>query len=316
MTVPRHALLLTAGLGTRLRPLTLVRAKPAIPVAGIPLARRIVAWLVANGVTDLVANLHYLPATLTGILGDGSDLGARVRYSWEQPQVLGSAGGPRQALAIVGADRFLIVNGDTLTNVDLQALSAAHASSGAHVTMTLVPNPDPLRYGGVRIDHDRTVIGFIARGPAAAGSFHFVGVQVVEADVFLPLPSGMVANTIGGVYDELIATRPGSVRGFLAEGAVFLDVGTVADYWRTHRAFGMTELAPSPEQPPRLEPSATLTGSIAWDHVRIGAGAIVDECIVTDGVVVPSGVTYRRQILLRTETGEVSAIPFEPPAVE
>ena len=113
----RHALVLTAGLGTRLRPLTLVRAKPAIPVAGEPLVRRIVRWLAANGVTDVVLNLHYLPATLTAVVGDGSDLGARVRYSWEQPQVLGSAGGPRQALPILGADAFLIVNGDTLSEL-------------------------------------------------------------------------------------------------------------------------------------------------------------------------------------------------------
>ena len=81
----RHALVLTAGLGTRLRPLTLVRAKPAIPVAGEPLVRRIVRWLAANGVTDVVLNLHHLPATLTSVVGDGSDLGSLVRYSWEQP---------------------------------------------------------------------------------------------------------------------------------------------------------------------------------------------------------------------------------------
>src|SRR6266851_3658628 len=99
----RHALVLAAGLGMRLRPLTTVRAKPAIPVAGDPIARRIVRWL-----------------------GDGSDLGARVRYSWEQPVVLGSAGGPRLALPMLEADTFLIVNGDTLTNVDLGQLAAVH----------------------------------------------------------------------------------------------------------------------------------------------------------------------------------------------
>src|SRR5438876_8071852 len=105
--VPRQALVLTAGLGTRLRPLTDVRAKPAIPVAGEPLVRRIIAWLAANGVTELVLNLHHLADTLTVQVGDGSDLSARVRYSWEQPAILGSAGGPRQALAIIGAATFL-----------------------------------------------------------------------------------------------------------------------------------------------------------------------------------------------------------------
>ena len=136
----RPALVLTAGLGTRLEPLTRVRAKPAIPVAGEPLVRRIIAWLASNGVTDLVLNLHHLPETIAAVVGDGSDLGVRVRYSWEQPAVLGSAGGPRQALAILGAETFFIVNGDTLTDVSLRALAAAHDASGALVTLALVPN--------------------------------------------------------------------------------------------------------------------------------------------------------------------------------
>src|SRR5579862_2656203 len=102
-----QALVLAAGLGTRLRPLTDVRAKPAIPVAGTPIIRRIVAWLSAQGIVDVAVNLHARPETLTAVLGDGSDLGARIRYSWEHPQVLGSAGGPRHALSMLGP-RFLI----------------------------------------------------------------------------------------------------------------------------------------------------------------------------------------------------------------
>ena len=143
--VPRHALVLTAGLGTRLRPLTDVRAKPAIPVAGEPMIRRILAWLAANGVADLVLNLHHRPDTVTAVVGDGSDLSVRVRYSWEQPVVLGSGGGPRQALPIVGAETFLLVNGDTLTNLDLRSVAGAHAASGGLVTLALVSNREPYR---------------------------------------------------------------------------------------------------------------------------------------------------------------------------
>ena len=95
-----RALVLTAGLGTRLQPLTLARAKAAAPVDGEPLARRTIAWLVSHGLRDLVLNLHHKPETITAAVGDGSDLGARVRYSWESP-VLGSAGGPRHALPLI-----------------------------------------------------------------------------------------------------------------------------------------------------------------------------------------------------------------------
>ena len=93
------ALVLTAGLGTRLEPLTYLRAKAAVPVNGETLARRVIRWLAAHGVRELVLNLHHLPATITASAGDGSDLDASIRYSWENP-VLGSAGGPRHAAAL------------------------------------------------------------------------------------------------------------------------------------------------------------------------------------------------------------------------
>ena len=172
------ALILTAGLGTRLRPLTEVRAKPAMPVAGEPLIRRIARWLVSQGVPDLVLNLHHRPETIAAAMGDGSDLGARVRYSWEQPVVLGAAGGPRQALPIIGADTFFLINGDTLTDFDLAGLVDAHQSTGASVTLALLPNRQPDRYGGLRLDAEQRVIGFVPRG-RAEGSYHFFGVQLV-----------------------------------------------------------------------------------------------------------------------------------------
>lgn len=312
----RHALVLTAGLGTRLRPLTLVRAKPAIPVAGEPLIRRIVRWLAANGVTDVVLNLHHLPATITAVLGDGRDLGSLVRYSWEQPQVLGSAGGPRQALPILGADAFLIVNGDTLSNFDLEALTGAHRSSGALATLALVPNHDPERYGGVRLDAGSRVTGFVPRGRAAAGSFHFVGVQAVQAVAFQSLPAGQAMNSIGGLYDDLIASRPGSVRGLVREAA-FWDVGTVADYWRTSFAL-MSRSQPEHEWRGRnvhVHASASIARSILWNDVEIGAGSVLDECIVTDGVNVPAGAVHRRSILVRAN-GSISMTSFEPPEIQ
>jgi NDP-sugar pyrophosphorylase family protein len=313
--VIRHALLLTAGLGTRLQPLTDVRAKPAMPVAGEPMIRRIAAWLVSNGVDDLVLNLHHRPETLTAVLGDGRDLGARVRYSWERPRILGSAGGPRLARPIVGAGTFLIVNGDTLTDVDLAGLAGAHAASGALVTLALVPNREFLRYGGVRIDGQGRVTGFVRRGAAAEGSHHYIGVQIVDGRVFDGVAPGDAASSIGGVYDALIAAQPGAVRGVISDAA-FYDVGTPGDYWRTSRAFAAAEGAagPSAGRGTRIDPSAHITQSILWDDVTVGAGARLDDCIVSDGVQVPAGAVHRREILVRGGDGQllVSALNLEP----
>jgi NDP-sugar pyrophosphorylase family protein len=230
-----HGLVLAAGLGTRLRPLTLTRAKPAMPIGGVPLIRRIIAWLARERVTDIVVNLHYLPETIAAVVGDGSDLGARVRYSWEQPAVLGSAGGPRHALPIIGAPTFFIVNGDTLTDLALAPLAEAHQRSGARVTMALTANHEPGRYGGVLMADDGRVTGFVTRGQKAASSYHFIGVQVADASVFAGLKDGEALNSLR-VYDALIASEPGSIRGYVCNAA-FWDIGTPDDYAATDAEF-------------------------------------------------------------------------------
>jgi NDP-sugar pyrophosphorylase family protein len=311
--VIRHALVLAAGLGTRLRPLTEVRAKPAIPVAGEPIVRRIMTWLVSRGVDDLVLNLHHRPETIAAVVGDGRDLGARVRYSWEQPRILGSAGGPRLARALIGADTFFIINGDTLTDVDLHELADAHAQSGARVTLALVPNREFTRYGGVRLDDEQRLVGFSPRGPSAAGTCHYIGVQIVDRTVFDTVAPGEAANSIGGVYDAMNAALPGSVRGFLCDAA-FWDVGTTADYWRTSAAFAARgePAIPVGARGARIAPSARVTRSILWDDVDVGAEAVIEECIVTDGVRVPAGSTYRRSVLLRgADTDELIVSAFD-----
>ncbi len=139
-----------------------------MPVAGVALIHRILTWLRASGLDEILLNLHHRPESITGLVGDGSDLDVRVRYSWE-PTILGSAGGPRLALDLIGSDPFLLINGDTLTGVDLGALLDAHASSDALVTMALVPNPDPLWYGGVEVADSGVVTGFPRRGVVADG---------------------------------------------------------------------------------------------------------------------------------------------------
>src|SRR5262245_19710558 len=306
-----HALLLTAGLGTRLRPLTHVRAKPALPLVGEPLAGRIARWLASHGVSDLVLNLHYKPETITREMGDGSQYNVRLRYSWEQP-ILGSAGGPRLAAPLVGADPFLIVNGDTLTDVNLDSLVAAHAASGALVTLALVPNPRPDHYGGVKLDEGGRVTGFAPRGPSATGTFHFIGVQVAAATAFDAVAPGAAANSVGGVYDRLIAERPGSVRGFVSSSG-FWDIGTVGDYWRTSVEFAEGRDRLGLGRDVEIAWDARVDRSIIWDRVHVGAGAELVECIVTDDVHVPAGAKYVRSILRAAagDIGSVVATPFD-----
>ena len=179
------------------------------------------------------------------MLGDGRDLGATIRYSWEQPAILGSAGGVRQALDIIGDDTFLLVNGDTLTDLRIAPLVEAHRASGALVTLTLVPNEKPYLYGGVLLDAKQNVTGFVARGAAAVGSYHFFSTQVASAEVFRTLESGRPAASIGGVYDRLISSRPGSIRGFVTD-AHYWHIETVEECERTSAAIAALEALEAP----------------------------------------------------------------------
>jgi NDP-sugar pyrophosphorylase family protein len=305
-----------------LRPLSLVRAKAALPVAGQPLVNRILRWLASQGIHNVVLNLHYLPHTITAIVGEGSDTGLQVRYSWE-PVLLGPAGGPRQALPLLLEPRtpnpeprtpnseprtpnpeprtpsdFLIVNGDTLTDMDLSPILADHRASGALVTLAVVPNTEPEKYGGVLVGEGDVVKGFVPRG-GASGSFHFIGVQVASGDAFRDVPPSTPCESFGDLYPRLIAGRPGSVRAFHA-AARFDDIGTPADYLATSLRLSSREGAtPAAGDRTRIEAGSVVERSILWDDVLVDANVVVRDSVVTDGVHVPAGTSWNRQTIRR-----------------
>jgi mannose-1-phosphate guanylyltransferase len=289
------ALVLTAGLATRLRPLSFVRAKAALPIGDRAIVERILQWLGGYGVSDAVLNLHHLPHTITRILGDGAPA-VRVRYSWEMP-VLGSAGGPRHALPLLASPTFLIINGDTLTDVDVAGLVDAHDKSGALVTMAVIPNREPAKYGGVVADNRGVVTGFTKAG-SADRSFHFIGVQVVESAAFAALPDNIPTESVKDVYPALIAARPGSIRAFITD-AEFFDIGTPRDYFETCMKFRARELEP-PVESRTPDPESRVEDSILWEDVHIDPQARLRRCIVTDGARVPGG-SWENMILRRAE---------------
>jgi mannose-1-phosphate guanylyltransferase len=286
---PPDALLLTAGVGSRLHPLTLSRAKPAVPLAGVPLVTRILRGLAAAGLSRVVLNLHHRPETIARVVGDGSDVGLRLRYSWEQP-VLGSAGGPRHALPLLDGDPYLLLNGDTLATVDLRALWDHHLAHDALVTMALIPNPEPHRFGGVLVDDDGWITGFCRRGDPRP-NFHFFSAQLVDRSVFADLPDGVPAESVLEVYPRLLAESPRRLRAFVCD-APFIEVGTPADYRRVHERLAADEGVSPWTAGPRaaIDPTARLDRTILWDDVAIGAGVVLERCVVTDRTRVPDGL--------------------------
>jgi NDP-sugar pyrophosphorylase family protein len=275
-------MVLTAGLGTRLDPITRLVAKPAVPLGDSTLIEHVLGWLAREGVRDVVLNLHHRPATIAAVVGDGSHLGVSVRYSWEHP-LLGSAGGPRHALPLLDTDPILLVNGDTLCEVALAPMLAQHRATGADVTLAVIPNPDPDRYGGFTVSSDDALLGVVPRGQAEA-RWHFVGVQIAQRAVFAALEDNVRAETVSGIYRARLARHPGRLRVFRTDAA-FLDVGTPRDYLET----GL-----------RLAPARDANGnrSVVWPGAVVSPGAQLSRCIVAGSVQVPSSFEAHDRIIL------------------
>ena len=323
---PPPALVLCAGLGTRLRPLSAYLAKPAMPVGDDTLVGRILRQLADAGIADAVLNLHHLPHTVTRAVGDGSQYGLRVRYSWEQPQVLGSAGGPRHALPLVEGDTILVVNGDTLCDLPLRQLWEHHRHAGALVTLGLMPHPEPGCYGGVTLDVDLpasagmrgqrpdlgeradggipgaeppdpvpgspfpvpgSVTGFVPR-TSRVPSVHYPGIQLVERRVLETLPDGTPAESVAELYPRLIREQPGSVRGVVFD-AHFDDVGTIDDYRRTCRALAGDAAGNVIDPRATVAPTASLHHCVVWPGASVPDHCHLDTVVVTGRVPLLAG---------------------------
>ena len=231
------ALVLTAGLGTRLRPLSDVRAKPAMPVAGEPMVRRIIRWLASHGVDDLVLNLHHRPETITAVVGDGRDLGAGTL-------LVGAAAPSRQRgrPAPRALDHRRQGRRYVLRHQRRHAHRRGPSRSGGGA-----PRLGRARHAGARPQSRVPPLRRRAARRRAAGDrlpraarrrprpYHYIGVQVAQAAAFASLP-GTNRPVNRRLCDALMRTRPGGVGGFVCNAA-FWDVGTVADYWRTSLAF-------------------------------------------------------------------------------
>jgi mannose-1-phosphate guanylyltransferase/mannose-1-phosphate guanylyltransferase/phosphomannomutase len=291
------ALVLAAGLGTRLDPLTRLVAKAAVPLGRRSLIEHVLSWLAMSGVGDVVINLHHRPDTITTIVGDGVHLGVRVRYSWEQP-ILGSGGGPRRALPLLSGDPFLIVNGDTLTELDLQAMMRRHDAMGGDVTMAVVPNPAPSQYNGIRSGPDGEIQEFVPRG-RADGTWHFIGVQIARRSIFQTLSDGVPAETVAGFYRDLVRAQPGRLRVWPAP-TPFLDVGTPADYLGACLAMTAREQGSDVEES-RSTGGATVDlarRTVVWTGATLSPSARLENAIVAGAVHVPAGFTASNAIIV------------------
>src|ERR1700712_5689467 len=156
-----QAVILVGGEGTRLRPLTSTVPKPVVPLVDRPFIAFMLDWLVTHGIDDVIMSCGFLATSVRNVLGDGSAHGIRLRFV-EEPDPRGTAGALKFAESMLD-ERFLMLNGDVLTDIDLSAQIAQHEQTGASATLALVPVADPSAYGLVHLNEDNSVRDFVEK---------------------------------------------------------------------------------------------------------------------------------------------------------
>jgi mannose-1-phosphate guanylyltransferase len=225
-----QAVILVGGEGTRLRPLTSRHPKPVITLVDRPFLAYMLEWLRGHGVDDVILSCGFEPTKVQEALGDGEALGIRLRYVVE-PEPRGTAGALKYAEDLLD-DRFLMLNGDVLTDVDLSAQLRQHEATGAIGTLGLVDVDDPSAYGLVLLDGDRAVTGFLEKPGqdelAGVGRYLIsAGIYVLERAVLDVIPADRNVSIERQVWPRLVGDR---LYGAPAEHAYWMDIGTPERY--------------------------------------------------------------------------------------
>ncbi|MCS6304203.1 MAG: nucleotidyltransferase family protein [Nitrospira sp.] len=228
------AMILAAGLGTRLRPLTNTIPKPLLPVGGAPLIVWNLLLLKRHGFRQVVINLHHLGPLIEQALGTGSKFGIRIIYSHE-PVILGTGGGIKQAEPHFSGEPVLILNGDTLVELDLEALCDFHRVRNAAATLVLREDPDAARWGLVEVGDKGQILRITGKGlvgSVSATSRMFAGIHILHPRLLREVPKGTPSSIIDPYVRAIERGEP--VHGYDLKG-YWSDIGTTERYAQAER---------------------------------------------------------------------------------
>ena len=232
-----HALVLAAGTGERLRPLTADRPKPMIEIGGKPVLQYNLELLARAGITDVVVNLHYRPDAVRDYFGDGSAFGLNLTYEYE-PELLGTAGAVRNvALKWRGGDAFVVAYGDNLSTIDLRALVAAHRDKNSDLTVALYRRDDPGSSGIAALDDDDRIVRFLEKPGKEEIFSRWVnaGYLVASPSVIEAIPQRAPSDLGRDVLPALLG-RGAALYGYrMTESLWWID--SLEDYHRTKAEF-------------------------------------------------------------------------------
>jgi mannose-1-phosphate guanylyltransferase/phosphomannomutase len=278
------AVIMAGGEGTRLRPLTSNQPKPMLPMANRPLMEHVIRLLRQHGFTDIVVTVAFMANAIRAYFGDGSELGVRMVYATEESP-LGTAGSVLNARDELN-ERFLVISGDVLTDIDLSAIVAFHEAKGALATIALQSVENPVEFGIVITDEDGAVERFLEKptwGQVFSDTIN-TGIYVLEPEIFDFIPSAEVVDFSSDVFPAALeAGRP--IYGFVADG-YWEDVGTTEAYLKAHRDI-MDERVAVEIDGFELRPGVWLgKGSTIEPSAKVSGPAIIgDNCSIGSSVV-------------------------------
>jgi NDP-sugar pyrophosphorylase family protein len=293
-------MILSAGYGTRLWPLTEDRTKPAIPILGKPLVGYVAEYLAGYGCDEIVINLHHRPESVRTALGQGSRFGVKLHYV-EEPVILGTSGALDNARELLKGETIVVVNGKIITDIDLNAALETHRRTGAIATLVLLSNPECQSFTVVEIAE-----GFLKRfGTMPASSEYvgreaplmFTGIQILEPRIFDYIPRGGFSHTTTDVYPqaiakgERIATHVATGKWYeLSTPQRYLDISLAMLAERgQHLTTGSGCI---------ISEGADVRQSVLWDRVVIESGARVRRAVLGDNVRITAGETIEDAVVV------------------
>ena len=313
-----RAMILAAGLGTRLRPITYSRPKPMVPVLNRPVMEHIVRLLAGHGFREVIANLHWFPDLIRGHFGDGGEFGIELSYS-EEEQLLGTSGGVRKAAAFLG-DSFLVISGDALTDIDLAAMRDFHESHDGIATLATRRVQDTSQFGVVITGADGRVQGFQEKPPPAEALSDLAncGIYMFRSEVFEHFPQPGASKAAGkddpdGFADWAMDVFPallGADIPFYSHeiDAYWNDIGNLEELRQGNfdALAGTVEVEPGqPEVSEGVRSGSDLSGVEVDPPALIGSGAELGEgvrllgpVVVGDGCRIGAGAVVGASILL------------------
>lgn len=300
-----RAMILAAGFGTRLWPLTIGRTKPAIPFLNRPLIAYTLDYLRDSGIDEVIINLHHEPASVREQIGDGSASGLGIRYSIEEPIILGTSGALDHVREMLSDGPFVVINGKIITEIDLKAAIAAHVARRAMATLVLLPNPRHERFSEVEITSHGRISGFTGfPDPRLAGKrpvpLMFTGIQILDPSIFKYIPRGVFSDSVRDVYPAAMAA--GEAIGAHVASGEWYELSTLERYLSVSLKFlereGRGWIA---GEGCRIDPEARIKRSVLWQRVEVGRGAGLVECLVGDDVRIPAGAQFERAVIVRAD---------------